>query len=245
MNILVTSGGTKEQIDSVRSITNHASGRLGAKIADAFAQFPQVKRIVYVCGEYSILPKTDKAEIYHIRGTLDLEDTLQKLTRQIHFDSIIHNMAVSDYRVKAVTTVSAMANAAAACHSRDEMAHAIAYADPLGQGGKISSSVPDMAILLERTPKVISLLRDLSPDAVIVGFKLLDHVSHEQLMDTAYKLLVKNDCDYVLANDMKTVKSNCHYGFLMDRNRSEVSCAGKDAIASTIARIVVGRVEER
>ena len=34
MKILVTSGGTSEAIDSVRSITNHSTGRLGKIITE-------------------------------------------------------------------------------------------------------------------------------------------------------------------------------------------------------------------
>ena len=36
MNILITSGGTSEKIDRVRSITNHSTGRLGKIIAETF-----------------------------------------------------------------------------------------------------------------------------------------------------------------------------------------------------------------
>ena len=36
INILITAGGTSEPIDSVRSISNTATGRLGSLIADAF-----------------------------------------------------------------------------------------------------------------------------------------------------------------------------------------------------------------
>ena len=42
MNILITSGGTSEKIDQVRSITNHSTGQLGKMIAERFldAGFP-------------------------------------------------------------------------------------------------------------------------------------------------------------------------------------------------------------
>ena len=38
MKILITSGGTTEKIDSVRGITNHATGSLGKYIAEIFLQ---------------------------------------------------------------------------------------------------------------------------------------------------------------------------------------------------------------
>ncbi|MGZ7242311.1 phosphopantothenoylcysteine decarboxylase domain-containing protein, partial [Streptococcus pyogenes] len=36
MKILITSGGTRESIDQVRSITNHSTGQLGKQIAERF-----------------------------------------------------------------------------------------------------------------------------------------------------------------------------------------------------------------
>ena len=38
MNILITSGGTNEKIDRVRSITNHSTGQLGKVITETFLE---------------------------------------------------------------------------------------------------------------------------------------------------------------------------------------------------------------
>lgn len=236
MNVLITAGGTKEQIDSVRSIANHGTGRLGAKIADAFAQVASVSHIAYVCGSNAALPETDKAQICPIRGTRDLEGVIRRLTKERHYDAIIHSMAVSDYRVKTVTTVSEISEAV---KGKENPAAVISDMEGFDQNGKLSSSIPDLAVLLERTPKIIGMLRQLAPDAVLVGFKLLDHVPHRELMEVAEKLLHTNDCDFVLANDMETVNSPCHVGFLLDRAGNAVQCNGKDAIAAEIVRAVM------
>ena len=50
-------------------------------------------------------------------------------------------------------------------------------------------------------PKVISGIRQTSPDTLLIGFKLLSGVPHEELIDVGYRLLQKNDCDFVMAND--------------------------------------------
>ena len=244
MKILITAGGTQEPIDSVRSISNHATGRLGTKIADAFAELHDLGRLVYLCGRNAALPQTDKAEIIRIRGTAELEATLRKLTAEDHFDAIIHGMAVSDYRVRQVTSVSALAEAAACCESRHagEIKDALIEAESFDADGKLSSTVEDLVLMLEKTPKVISLLRGMAPDAVIVGFKLLDHVSREELLDTAYRLLQTNNCDFVLANDMVTVNSPVHYGFLLDQMRRVTECRGKEEIARSIVEVVCGKV---
>lgn len=247
MRILITAGGTQEPIDSVRSITNHATGRLGAMIADAFAAHPEVEQIYFLCGRQSLIPETEKAQVIRIQGTLELEQAIRDLAVSERPDAIIHSMAVSDYRVRQVTTVTSMAQAAMQVDGQDlrEVTEAIAQANAVGNDGKIRSTVDDLVILLEQTPKIISLLREVAPEAVIVGFKLLDGVSQEELLDTASKLMKTNRCDYVLANDMTTVNTPCHCGYLMDQNGETVLYKGKSQIANGIAEAVLRRVVAR
>ena len=106
---------------------------------------------------------------------------------------------------------------------------------------KIPSSVGFPVIFLEPTPKIIPEFKQLAPDAILVGFKLLDEVSHEELMDVAKRLMEKNDCDFVLANDYQTVQEgpSKHIGHLMARDGSVESFTGKEAIADGIARAVM------
>ena len=110
-------------------------------------------------------------------------------------------------------------------------------ADLRDKYNKIPSSAGDPIILLEPTPKIIPELRQLAPEAVIVGFKLLDEVEHKELLDVAKRLMEKNDCDFVLANDYSTVKEGAaqHVGHLMSRDGNVESFTGKPAIADGIA----------
>ncbi|MEG2000054.1 MAG: phosphopantothenoylcysteine decarboxylase [Evtepia sp.] len=244
MNILITAGGTKERIDSVRSITNHATGTLGSKIADAFAARPEVSHIVYLCGENAVRPNTKLAEIHPIFGTRELEDSLKQLTQKYTFDAVIHSMAVSDYRVRSVTTESAIAQAVQNAETEEEITTALRQTQSLEQDGKISSTKDDLVIMLEQTPKIIGMLRTLIPNAVIVGFKLLDGVSTKELIDTAHRLLVKNDCDYVFANDLQSVESAKHCGYLVDAEAKAEPYDGKEQIASGIAAVVCERLKK-
>lgn len=247
MRILITAGGTQEPIDSVRSITNHATGRLGAMIADAFAPLPEVEKIYFLCGRQSLVPETEKAQVIRIRGTLELEQAIRDLAVSEQPDAIIHSMAVSDYRVRQVTTVTSMAEAAMQAEGQDleQVSDAIAGAAAVGSGGKIRSTVDDLVILLEQTPKIISLLREVAPESVIVGFKLLDGVSEKELLDTAGNLLQANRCDFVLANDMTTVNTPCHCGYLLDQQGETLYCKGKSQIADGIVEAVRRRAVAR
>ena len=113
-------------------------------------------------------------------------------------------------------------------------------ADLRDKFNKIPSSAGNPIILLEPTPKIIPELRKLAPEAVIVGFKLLDEVPQSELLDVAKKLMEKNDCDFVLANDYQTVQGGAqsHVGHLMDRSGKVESFTGKAEIAKGIAAAV-------
>ena len=237
MKILITAGGTQEPIDSVRSITNHATGRLGAMIAEVFHPAPEVSEIHYVCPRRAQHPAGEKLVFHEVGGTLELEETLRELIRAHRPRVIVHSMAVSDYRVRRVTTLSALALAARGAGGQHPggVKAAMDQTEDLRQGGKLSSSLEDMVLLLEKTPKVIRQLRAQAPEAVLVGFKLLDGVSQAELLETGRRLMAENSCDFVLANDMKTVASPRHCGYLLDAGGGQAYFEGKEQIARGIA----------
>jgi phosphopantothenate-cysteine ligase len=254
MNILITAGGTGERIDRVRSITNMSTGRLSRVIAETFAALDETERIFYVCGERAVTPLSEKAEILPVGGAAELAEVVTDLCRNRRIDVAVHAMAVSDYSVRLVTTRDALAESAlsalgapgdasaprGADDLRAAMRDALACAEGIPRDGKIPSDVDDLVIFLQRTPKVISMFRGLLPKAVIVGFKLLDGVTETELIETAHTLLLRNDCDFVLANDLRTVSgSSGHIGHLVDRDGTYVTYTSKEAIAHGITEAAV------
>ena len=228
MNILITSGGTTEQIDNVRGITNFSTGRLGCAIAEEFDRLGH--NILYVCGKSAAMPA--KAAIYQITDTKSLVNRIKNLAADHTIDAIVHAMAVSDY------TVTAAADAATIKRS-GTLADSIRDADLRNTAnGKISSDIDTMVLLLERTPKVIRMLRGLAPKAVLIGFKLLQNVPRGTLIDTAKKLLDANDCDFVLANDGMEISEDKHVGYLLDKNGDYKQYNTKTEIAAAIAAAV-------
>jgi phosphopantothenate-cysteine ligase len=253
MNVLITAGGTGEKIDRVRSITNMSTGRLSRVIAETFAALDETERIFYVCGERAVRPQCEKAEVLPVGGARDLAEAVTELCQNRRIDVAVHAMAVSDYSVRMVSSCGAIAesvlsllNAPAETHSQTEAADAraalldaIARAEGFPRDGKIPSDVDDLVLFLQRTPKVISMFRGLLPRAVLVGFKLLDGVPETHLIEVAYALLQRNDCDFVLANDLQTIVGDAHIGHLVDRDGAYVTYNSKEAIARGIARAVL------
>jgi len=101
--------------------------------------------------------------------------------------------------------------------------------------GKISSEIDDLVILLKKTPKVISEIKKIQKDTLLVGFKLLSNVDKDLLIDTAYKLLQKNNCDMVLANDLSEISGDKHGAYLVFPNRDYIRLENKSEIAEAIA----------
>ncbi len=239
-NILITAGGTSEPIDRVRSITNTGTGALGSLIAKEFSLKEDTDRIFYVHGRNAVLPECDKVTLVPIASTDDLLNAVTKLCTENRIDVVIHSMAVSDFRVRSVLKASTVLAICQPSSGLENVFHFVDRENLVKKENKISSGTEDPVIFLEKTPKVLPVFRELLPDALIVGFKLLDGVSHEDLIDTAYRLLQKNGCDYVLANDYRTVEAGKHQGFLIDSDRNEISCDGKAEIAKAIAETVSG-----
>ena len=210
MKVLITSGGTTEKIDNVRSIVNNSTGRLGCAIAEAFAAHGA--QIFYVCGKNAARPKVG-VNVIDIDDVASLQSAIAKLLNENSIDIIVHAMAVSDYRVKAVSTPHGI--------SRDI-------------NGKINSDHDEIILHLEKTPKIIGMLRKMSPKSTIVGFKLLDNVPRGTLIDAGYALLVKNDCDFVLANDAAEISGETHKGYLIDKKCKYTTHGTKAEIADAI-----------
>jgi phosphopantothenate-cysteine ligase len=258
LNVLITAGGTVERIDSVRGITNFATGRLGSLIADRFAATGEADHICYICGKTSMKPQLSRqpsavaVEIIEIEGTADLEAAIRSVLGSHRVDAVIHSMAVSDYRVKTVTTMERLAGNFAAgvleasLHgSAGSCTAGPASSAPLNREAKISSDEDNLVLILEPTVKIISLFKELVPDAILVGFKLMDGVPRDTLLDTAGRLLEKNHCTFVLANDKRDIHGDTHVGYLIDRgylpdrNRQVRRYETKAAIAGGITEQVI------
>lgn len=243
MNIIVTAGGTSERIDNVRSITNCATGRLGSLIAREFLRrLPEKKnKLYYISSANAAVPdKNDsRVQIIPVTGTDELQWQMKKLLTEKQISVAVHSMAVSDYKTCRVTTVKKLAGEIAAKSNSLCEAHLIDAGEieqsilesGINTETKISSEIEHPVLILEKTPKVINMIKTISPKTVLVGFKLLSGISHEVLIETAYQLLLKNKCDFVLANDTDSMKNGGHEGFLVDEYRNVTALSGKDAIA--------------
>ena len=94
MKILVTSGGTSEKVDRVRSITNHSSGKLGKIITETLLKAGH--EVCLITTLQAVKPVSHpNLTIIEIKNTADLLQVMKdKVT---DYQVLIHSMAVSDY----------------------------------------------------------------------------------------------------------------------------------------------------
>lgn len=253
MKILITAGGTTEPIDSVREITNTSTGKLGSSIAEAYDKLPDITEIYYVCGKKSIVPQSEKVKVTFVDTVASLESALRNIIQKETIDIIIHSMAVSDYRVKSVTSASMLASALSSKLRSLDASHqqvteefmGLLFQDSetiLSKEGKIRSNIKELVLCMEQTPKIISLFHRIAPQAMLVGFKLLDNVPLDELIDTAFHVLQDNKCSFVLANDLRNISMDQHIGYLVDENKNYKKCLTKKEIAD---RIVMSTMDKR
>lgn len=236
MKIVITAGGTSERIDDVRTITNSSTGSLGYAIGQAFlqraktAEHPDapIEKIYYIHGQRARAPEHEIVEAIPVTGVLDLQEKLTKVLTEDHIDACIHAMAVSDYMVHRVTTLDKLMGTEDPEHAQDLT------------GNKISSDIDDLIIHMKRSPKVIGGIRKTSPQTTLIGFKLLSGVPHEELIDVGYRLLQKNDCDFVMANDLQEIGKDYHKGYLIHRDKSYDTMQTNEEIAEMIVLRVLG-----
>lgn len=96
MKVLVTSGATREPIDSVRFISNLSSGRTGAAICDALvARGIEVTHVHGVDSAVSI--RVARREAFTDHASLDM--ALRRLLKDSAYGAVVHAAAVGDFTV--------------------------------------------------------------------------------------------------------------------------------------------------
>jgi len=217
MRILITSGGTRVDIDSVRHIGNMSRGTFGSRIARQIMLEAEgeIDRLTFLCARGSRTPfstlvdmneagsETDKMwdvlelfdfcrpfeDVYDQQEFVTFQDYEERMADLLDqdFDLVILAAAVSDFLVD----------------------------DPVE--GKIRTR-DQMRIDLCEAPKIISSVKRALPKCKLVGFKLLVGSTDEELYMEACKSIEKNGCDMVVANDLRDIRANQHRVILVTRS---------------------------
>jgi len=102
---------------------------------------------------------------------------------------------------------------------------AIADYVPKKKTGKIPSDMTRLVLELKPASKIISELRKKAPDAKIIGFKVEE--KKEKIEEKAFKLLKKNNLDFVIANTVSGFDKEKNEIWIIDKKRKTRFRKGK------------------
>jgi phosphopantothenate-cysteine ligase len=239
IKILITSGGTKEKIDQVRILTNISSGKLGAKIAEAFCDANYFKakfvtqdiKVSYLHSKGAVMPKgkplewnvdyqvptvfttnNHSLENVEVNSVQELYDKMEELIPQMNI--VIHCMAVSDFTFKQ-NNVKLKSNDA-------------------------DGFIDYMRANIVKTPKIISKIKEWNKNVFLVGFKFEVGLTEEELVSVACDALSAYSGDIVVANDKEQMtQAQDHVAFICKNKKDYYKVVGKEMIADALLKETV------
>jgi phosphopantothenate---cysteine ligase (CTP) len=172
MKVVITGGPSSEPIDEVRLITNRSTGELGVTLAEAFWQ----------SGHHVSLFLGQLSQFRHPQATyFDRNEDLLRMLRDQResksVDLVLHAAALADFEVATVRAGN----------------------QEIGSK-KIGSEHPAVSIELAPKPKAIAELRNLFPNALIVGWKLELEGPRDDLIGEAIQQIKRNSTDACVIN---------------------------------------------
>lgn len=208
--ILITSGGTTEPIDQIRSITNKSTGSTGSTLAQTLCQLGY---------DVTLLKAKNSLPAPAAQKTLEFE-TFKELQQQLstelqahHYEAVIHAAAVSDFSVQNVdATVGKIS-------SQDDLVlH-------LKRNPKLVDDI-----------KKISLNKSIK----LIAFKLTVGANEVEIAKAVQKLQNSASPDLIVHNDLKNINQEQHdfhvYRFSQNKIAVEPTLAtSKTELAQQIA----------
>jgi len=236
-NILITSGGTTIKLDDVRTIGNFSGGKLMSSVAEK--ALLNGNNVWFLYAKKSIKPfqndfifdpnSEPKSQIKRIKKTLKIYNSIKTRLNLIQYETFeeYKNLLKEILEKNQIDIV--FLGAAVSDFTAKKMP------------GKISSDVKELTIKLIPTPKIIQFVKKWSPKPLFqVGFKLLVGVPENELIDSAYKSLLENKSDLVVANDLKKISSNSREVVFVTSEKGVIKISG-DKVAESIFDFVIER----
>jgi phosphopantothenoylcysteine decarboxylase/phosphopantothenate--cysteine ligase len=214
--ILITAGGTREPVDSVRYIGNMSSGRTASRLADELIQAGH--RVTWLGADDAVTPRLP-CEMPRFYSYADLASQLQTLLAANDYDAVIHAAAVSDFSVAGVLTPEG---------------------ESLESGAGKLSSGSDLLLRLKANPKLLERIRNWSknPEVRVIGFKLTDTADLKQRYAAVKKQLEESDVDAVVHNDLADISGKAHPFCLHTSTQAPIPCNDAEALAKTINNLM-------
>lgn len=216
MSVLITSGGTKVWIDSVRYLGNFSKGGFGIKLSFSFLKILrrvwEAKRPTDFDGVLHDIPD----HIWHLRTDskkLKTYDVLQShLYTDCEFDDFYDYAAKLENWLRTKPIRLAFLAAAVSDFEPEQKVK-----------GKISSN-DGLPTKWKKLPKLITQCRDWADRGgqessfIQVGFKLCSDITVDEMIGVAKDANIKTNSDFTVANLLETVKEKQHRIYLVSKH---------------------------
>ena len=195
MKILITGGPVFEHLDSVKIITNKFKGGMIAGLADHLEDLGA--EITYLCSKGSEKPEYITGPIINHNGYEDYKNQVLALAPK--HDAVILGAAVCN-----LIPDTPWKNTKFPSHNYKE-------------GDRL-------AIDFIVAPRIINMVKAAAPNTTLIGFKLLDNVPEETLIEAAYDVLLASGAHFVVANDA----SNLSRKLIITKEKSAIPVSNLD-----------------
>lgn len=205
MKILITGGGCKEYIDSVRVVTNSSTGRTSAVLADEL--YKKGNDITLISAKSAIKPENPQINVKLFETGAELTKQIRKELTSQKYDAVIHAAAVSDFVPDTITiagqTVKAGKNAV-----------------------KIHSGSP-MTVTFRPSSKIADNLHEWAKAGgadvtKVVCFKLTNKADETEKNRAVSKLFSRSKADFVVYNDLSQISENSHPFVVLNKNGNQI-----------------------
>lgn len=214
IKILVTGGPVHANLDAVKIITNRFKGGRIAEFADDLESIdPSNIKITYLTSKGSRLPDSANIKIVYHSGFEDYREKV--LSMAPRFDGVILGAAVCN----------------------------LIPLNPIkgkfpSHNYKVGDKIPiDFTI----APRIIDEVKKVAPKTKLFGFKLLQGVSHEELINAAYDIVLESKAVMVFANDA----NNLDIKYAVTKEKGEIPFLNRNVKEKwEMAKFVVQLIED-
>lgn len=208
MKILLTSGGTRVPIDRVRHIANMSHGTFGSKIARELLLARKDIKLIFLHAERSLTPFTLSLQLDKVSE----EEAVRTIRERVNFAYSEASIRYRGVTYKTYEDYAARLEDLLVVEKPDVVVLAAAVSDYLVANyvdGKIRSSDAHH-IELKDADKIINRVKQWHPGCRLIGFKLKVDSTDDELIAAAKESVVKNGCEFVVANDLRDIMNNNH-----------------------------------
>ncbi|NOX66314.1 MAG: bifunctional phosphopantothenoylcysteine decarboxylase/phosphopantothenate--cysteine ligase CoaBC [Chlorobi bacterium] len=190
--VLITGGGTIENIDGMRHISNKSSGRTAVKIAEHF--YINGADVTLLLSESAVKPAFD-LDLIEFNSFQSLKDILESELTSKRYDLVIHLAAVSDYSPANINVKGEIIEL------------------PLTE--KLDSSTDSITVTFSKNIKLVNHIKEwsLNKDVKLTAFKLLDDRDNEKKGNEIKKLFDNSKADAIVFNALSDRENDVQHLF--------------------------------